>query len=118
MKYALILVLALCGSAMADDCATNWMDCTADSPVGITSFTQRATEVIGEITAARVEAARAVLAHKITTVQAKAVLSKTNRARTLWDQARTACQADRVGNCKADSTRAFTLLNSAQRVLQ
>lgn len=119
MKHVLILALALCAPLMAHaDCATNWMDCTADSPIQIGSFTARATEVIGSITAYRLAAVQQLQSHEISAAQARIVQKKADGARALWQLARTVCHADSAGNCPANSKKAFELLANAQKVIR
>ena len=117
MKYVLILALALPLPVMAD-CATNRMDCTSDSEVRIGSFTDRATDVIGSIISSRLTAVQRLQRHEISVAQAQSVQNKADRARSLWDQARTICNADKSGNCRGNSGKAEGLLHSAQKAIQ
>jgi hypothetical protein len=118
MRSLLILIMILSPLTAIADCATNWMDCTTDSPLEIGSFTLQATEVIGAITNSRLTAVQKLQRHEISAAQAQIVQSKADRARTLWQQARDICNADSAGNCQSDSAKAFALLTSAQKALQ
>lgn len=102
------------------DCATNWMDCTADSHVSVNSFPVQAADMIGSIATARLKAVHALKRHKITVAQAKAVQVRADQARATWQRALRVCQANRYGTCiNADATiEAFGLLAQAQRDLQ
>jgi hypothetical protein len=119
MKHILVLLALFSPLAMAD-CSTNWMECTTDSQLQISSFVMRATEVIGAITASRNAATQGLDRHEITVADAKVVLSKTDQGRALWQQALAVCHADVAGNCRthADSAKAFSLLAKAQKAVQ
>lgn len=114
---ALVSALAHSGSILTNDCATNWMDCTADSPIEINSFSMIAAGVASAIIVSAQTATRELRQHKITRAQATAILNKDRYAKSLWDQARQLCQADTAGNCTQNSTQAFALLTQAQKAI-
>jgi predicted acetyltransferase len=119
MKYLLVLVLLLPLASRAD-CTHNWMQCPADSSLDISGFGLRASYAIQEITAARTAATAQLKAHKITVAQAQTVLSKTDRARTLWQQALIVCNIDKHGHCDnaADDAKAYALLDWSKRAIK
>ncbi len=112
--------VVLCQQARAGDCSMNWMNCTADSPVQISSFSVRATDVITSISASRLAAAKQLTNHLITVEAAQTAQAKADRARVLWSQAIAACAANQVGNCSntAATVKAFALLSRAKKALQ
>lgn len=119
MKYVLILTLVLCMplTAMAD-CSTNWMQCSADSPIQISSFEMHAKDVISKIILKRQVATEKLTKHEITAATAKSVLAKTDAARGLWNQARSVCHETDAGNCRGDELQAFALLAQAQKAIR
>lgn len=120
MKQVLILLALCCPLAAVADCATNWMECAADSSLQIGSFDMHASEVIDSITASRVRAVHQLQHKKITGDQAQLAQAKADHARTLWEQARAACHSDVTGNCDtpSDAVKAFALLASSRKALK
>jgi hypothetical protein len=118
MRFILIMALAFCAPAAAD-CTHNAMECTADSPWKINSFSQRAAETITAIAASRLMAVTRLQEHLITVAQAQDVQTRADHARDLWQEARIVCHATAAGDCRtrAGRAKAFALLTSAQRAI-
>lgn len=103
------------------------MQCSTSSTLQINSFAVRAAGTITAISLARDQMTLrlehepvSVSKRKALLAQAKSVLAKTDKARTLWDAARFACKADGKGNCanKDAQNKAFALLAQAQEALK
>lgn len=85
----------------------------------ISNFTAKAAEVLRNITAARYATLDKLKAHQMEAWQAQIAQDGLDAARALWQKALDACHADKKGNCKnpADTEKALSLLNQAQRAL-